>query len=112
MSSPPPTLKLDPAAKVAPLAPLALAKLINSSVPQPVQIQIDWEEGVTPTLVSANAHKVEGYANIVRELATQYAQQGFSGKDKDQSAQVRSSFVQCTPFEIRQYANPNQTIIL
>ncbi|EPQ27997.1 uncharacterized protein PFL1_04324 [Pseudozyma flocculosa PF-1] len=86
MSSAPPVLKLDPSAKVAPLAPLAVAKLISSANAQPVQI--DFEEGVPPHLVLANGQKVDGYLNIIRELASAYAHQGLSGKDKDQSAQV------------------------
>ncbi|SPO32736.1 probable GUS1 - Glutamyl-tRNA synthetase [Ustilago trichophora] len=82
-----PTLKLDPQAKVAPLAPIALAKLVN--VADPAQsITLTFEDGVAPTLLLPNAAPVEGYLHILRELASHYAHLGLSGADKDQSAQV------------------------
>ncbi len=82
-----PTLKLDPQAKVAPLAPLALAKLV-SAADAAQSITLSFEDGVAPTLLLPNAAPVEGYVHIVRELASYYAQLGLSGADKDQSAQV------------------------
>ncbi|PWY96980.1 putative GUS1-Glutamyl-tRNA synthetase [Testicularia cyperi] len=83
----PPTLKLDPQAKVAPLAPLALAKVISASSPAQ-QINVVFDEGVAPSLTLPSGSSVEGYVHIVRELASHFADLGFSGKDKDQSAQV------------------------
>ncbi|PWN47789.1 putative GUS1-Glutamyl-tRNA synthetase [Violaceomyces palustris] len=86
-TSPPPALKLDPSAKLPPLAPVALAKLISSYSNEP--ILIDFEESAIPTLsLQPSGSKVEGYLNIVRQLANLYAPSGISGKDKDESAQV------------------------
>lgn len=82
-----PTLKLDPQAKVAPLAPLALAKLVNAADPAQ-SITLTFDDGVAPTLLLPNAAPVEGYLHILRELASHYAHLGLSGADKDQSAQV------------------------
>lgn len=82
-----PTLKIDPSAKVAPLAPIALAKLVTAADPSQ-SITLTFEEGTAPTLLLPNAAPVEGYLHIVRELASHYASLGLSGADKDQSAQV------------------------
>ncbi|SNX87630.1 probable GUS1 - Glutamyl-tRNA synthetase [Melanopsichium pennsylvanicum] len=82
-----PKLKLDPQAKVAPLAPIALAKLINIADPAS-SISLAFQDGVAPTLLLPNANPVEGYLHIIRELASHYAHLGLSGSDKDQSAQV------------------------
>ncbi|KAN0063886.1 glutamate--tRNA ligase [Thecaphora frezii] len=83
---PPPSLKLDPSAKVAPLAPIAVAKLISASNAQPIPIHFD--DAAVPTLHLASGNDVQGYLHIIRELSSQYANLGLSGKDKHQSAQV------------------------
>ncbi|EST08650.1 Glutamyl/glutaminyl-tRNA synthetase, class Ib, anti-codon binding domain protein [Kalmanozyma brasiliensis GHG001] len=82
-----PTLKLDPQARVAPLAPIALAKLVAAADPAQAPTLV-FEDGVAPTLELPNAAPVEGYLHIIRELASHYASLGLSGADKDQSAQV------------------------
>ncbi|SJX65384.1 probable GUS1-Glutamyl-tRNA synthetase [Sporisorium reilianum f. sp. reilianum] len=82
-----PTLKLDPQAKVAPLAPIALAKLVTAADPAQ-SLTLTFEDGIVPTLLLPNAAPVEGYLHIIRELASHYAHLGLSGTDKDQSAQV------------------------
>ncbi|KAJ9475327.1 Glutamate--tRNA ligase, cytoplasmic [Pseudozyma hubeiensis] len=82
-----PTLKLDPQAKVAPLAPIALAKLVTAADPAQ-SLTLTFEDGIAPTLLLPNAAPVEGYLHIIRELASHYAHLGLSGTDKDQSAQV------------------------
>lgn len=82
-----PTLKLDPQAKVAPLAPIALAKLVSAADASQA-LTLSFEDGVAPTLLLPNAAPVEGYLHIVREIASHYAHLGLSGADKDQSAQI------------------------
>lgn len=82
-----PTLKLDPQAKVAPLAPIALAKLVTAADASQA-LTLVFEDGIAPTLILPNAAPVEGYLHIIRELASHYAHLGLSGTDKDQSAQV------------------------
>lgn len=82
-----PTLKLDPQAKVAPLAPIALAKLVSAADASQA-LTLSFEDGVAPTLLLPNAAPVEGYLHILREIASHYAHLGLSGADKDQSAQI------------------------
>lgn len=82
-----PTLLLDAQAKVAPLAPLALAHFISSLSPG-TAVKITFEDGITPALNVPGSAPIEGYVHIVRQLASLYADLGIAGKDNEQSAQV------------------------
>lgn len=95
-AAPPPSLQLDATAKQPLLAPLVLANHLANRIPAP--IPVDFEEGATPTLIlQPGGEKVEGGLNIIRELATIYASEGVTGKDKDESAQVRIQLVSASP---------------
>lgn len=92
-SSPPPTLRLDAAAKSATtvLLPLAIALHLSEVIPQPIQVQ--WQAGVKDSVelqpAETGSQSVSGVALVARWLVNNYAETNIAGKDQTQSSQVR-----------------------